>query len=115
MSTLNTTSITSSASETAVTAAAAAAWSSVHESSAPLATAAPSHGENLHHVPVAVSSSSGSEVSSLSSSHSSSASINVTEQVSPIAIFLRFLENVLCVGVSENHAFQLSSAERKKS
>ena len=85
MSTLNTTSITSSASETAVTAAAPAKWSSVHESSAPLATAAPSHGEN-HHVPVTVSSSSGSEASSLSSSHSSSASINVTEQVSSIAI-----------------------------
>ena len=63
---------------------AAAPWSSVHESSAPRLTTAPSTREikTNHAVPMPpVSSQSGSEASSLSSSHSSSASINVTDQV----------------------------------
>ena len=63
---------------------AAAPWSSVHENSAPRLTTAPSSREikTNHAVPMPpVSSQSGSEASSLSSSHSSSASINVTDQV----------------------------------
>jgi len=83
MSTFNTNSITFSASETT----AAAPWSSVHESSAPRLTTAPSSREikTNHAVPMPpVSSQSGSEASSLSTSHSSSESINVTDQINVI-------------------------------